>query len=114
MFYCGRAIENAISTIILPQFFIKKWLEGRAIAKRYNKEIFCSASDLTTLKNSFCRITTPNFCITPQGLVTACFSVCTIKKKLGKLSVYGYYNPKTKSFVFDQEKILQLQTLNYQ
>lgn len=61
-------------------------------------------------RKEFCAASAPSFCISAEGNVTSCFSYSN-KDVVKDMFVYGHYDNKHKEFVFNNNKISELQSL---
>ncbi|PIY60564.1 hypothetical protein COY95_01135 [Candidatus Woesearchaeota archaeon CG_4_10_14_0_8_um_filter_47_5] len=65
-------------------------------------------SGLAGAKDCFCGTTTPNICLTTDGLLSACYESPTYSQNTDFL-VYGSLNTATKTLTLDREKLEYLQ-----
>jgi len=97
-----------------PELFIHGFIEAEKIAESLGGEIFYSGAGpkLAEFHQGFCGVFSPNFVVTPNGLVSACHEVAEETHLLAKSFVYGYLNQQDGKFVFDYEKIRNLRSYN--
>ncbi len=69
--------------------FIDAYREAQRRAHAYGREITFSAARLDTLPNHFCGITQDNFCLTPDGSVSACYETFSEQNVWAKVFIYG-------------------------
>jgi len=103
---CGRGL---ITNQRFPsaKLFVKGFFEAEKIAKPFKVKMFYSgaSSRLAEVRKNFCGVSTPNFIVTPTGLVTACNEVAEIDHPLARYFIYGYLDGSDGRFVFDYQKI---------
>lgn len=93
-----------------PQLFVQGYLEAKAVAERYGRTIVVSAAERTfpRIRRTFCGITDPNFALTPQGRMSACYEVMYDSDPRRDENFFGQYDPSTRQFVVDGNKVLAL------
>lgn len=69
--------------------FIEAYREAQRRAQAYGRDITYSAARLDTLTNHFCGITQDNFCLTPDGNVSACYETFSEQNAWAKVFFYG-------------------------
>lgn len=84
----GRAVSNGFLGMPDMSLFAKKFIEAREIGFDRGIEVNCSASSVFR-KYSFCGATYNNFVITPEGLVSTCVEVSSLKDPLSNLFIIG-------------------------
>ncbi len=106
---CGRGLSTG-QKFPSPTLFIEGFIEAQKIAERFGMEVFYSGArpQLTEFHKNFCGVSTPNFVVTPTGLVTACHEVAEREHPLADYFIYGYLNHQSGNFVFDCKKIENL------
>lgn len=102
MYQLGRgrdsnAAENAA--------FVAAYRTASVCAKRYGQEILYSGARLDTLTNHFCALSQDNFCLSPNGNVSACYEAYAEDIDTEKLFFYGTPNPNGDGFIFDLAKL---------
>jgi len=102
----GRSLETGYCEPN-PEEFVARAVEAQNIAAQYGKKVVVSMAQETfpNVRNSFCGLTSPNFAITLEGNITACFEVLNHHDARAKLFYYGTYDKQKKYFIFDKEKI---------
>jgi uncharacterized protein len=105
-FSCGRGLSTGQS-FPSSESFIEGLLEAQEIGNRNGVKVFYSGvdSDLVELHESFCGVVSPNFVVTPDGLVTACHEISSLDHPLSEMFIYGRFNREKEIFEFDAEKI---------
>lgn len=83
------------------QAFINAYREAQQAAARHGQEISYSAARLGLLTNHFCGITQDNFCLSPDGNVSACFEVFSEDNRWSGTFFYGRPDPAGDGYVFD-------------
>jgi uncharacterized protein len=106
---CGRALVTGYDEPI-SDIFVLSLLEAQQIAESYNKTIVSSLAQETfpNIRHEFCGVTAPNFTITVDGDVTACYEVANVSDKRSIRYYYAKYDPEGEKFNFDIEKIKKL------
>ncbi len=94
--------------------FIKGAIEAQRIAEGYGKKVIVSLAQETfpNVRNSFCGLNSPNFGITLDGRVSACFEVISPTDKRAERFYYGQYTAESESFTFDKQKIEEIMASN--
>jgi len=107
--YCGRSLDTDVQ---FPgvETFILEYLRARNYANEHKTIISYSGVRAVAQQEStaFCGISTPNFCLTENGVIVACFS------GLNNIYSYGYFDENQSIFIIDKQKIKQLQCLSLQ
>jgi len=88
--------------------FTNYFLKAIEIAKTKGLQLTYSGSKIGNPAQVFCGAPKDNFFLTPQGKVTACLEVSRENDPGAEIFQIGSYDPSTKDFVFDQEKINHL------
>ncbi len=108
-YVCGRGLTTG-QQFPSAEKFVKGFAEAYEIAESLNTELFYSGAgiQLSKFRRRFCGVYTPNFVITPSGLVTACNEVTDFSHPLAGHFIYGRLDQTEKRFVFDHQKIKRL------
>lgn len=69
--------------------FIDAYREAQQRARRHGREISFSAARLDTLTNHFCAVSQDNFCLTPDGNVSACYEAFAEGSRWASVFFYG-------------------------
>lgn len=106
---CGRCTTTGYREPTVEEFVmgVEQAIEEAA---RFGKKAVCSAA-LETFPNlleAYCGVAAPNFAITPEGIVTACYEVSVPSDPRGSFFYYGRYEHTKGSFVFDPSVIQRL------
>ena len=107
---CGRCAISGYREPVVEDF-VRGVEEAIEEASKHRKKAVCSAA-LETFPNlieAYCGVAAPNFAITPQGIVTACYEVSLSSDPRGKFFYYGHYNQTKGDFEFDNAAIERLQ-----
>lgn len=106
---CGRGLTTG-QRFPSAEMFVRGFAEAYEIAKSLNTELFYSGAgiQLTDFRRRFCGVYTPNFVITPSGLVTACNEVTDFSHPLAEHFIYGQLDQSKGRFIFDNQKIKRL------
>lgn len=100
-----------------PQFgepdaklFVEGYLKAKGVAERHGRTIVVSAVERTfpKIRRNFCGITDPNFALTPQGQISACYEVMYEADPRSSEYFFGEYDRDSRSFVVDADKIAQI------
>jgi len=92
-----------------PIEFVRYGLMAQEVAASYGKHIIISAAQETFphIRREFCGLTEPNFAITVDGHVSACYEILEENDPRSVEFHYGKF--ENGQFRFDSEKIAQLQ-----
>ena len=101
---CGRCLRTGETTPDTAEF-IEQFLEAEEALKDSKMKLVFSGARQEHLTNRFCAASADSFVLTSEGLVTSCYEVCELSDERADRFVYGRYDPETKSFVFDREKM---------
>jgi len=107
----GRCLESGLDSYELIDF-PKLISEANFLAKQRCIKLNYSALELRFVGLNYCGTSLYNFIVTPEGYVTACSRVCRTTDPGAELFIYGYFDKKSKKFVFDQDKRNLLQSVN--
>lgn len=69
--------------------FIAAFRAAQECASRHGREVFFSAARLGTLTNHFCAVSQDNFCLSPDGNVSACYEAFSEDGPWAKVFFYG-------------------------
>ncbi len=108
-FSCGRGLLTG-QKFPSVHAFVGGFIEADGIAKLHGIELFYSGAgpNITRYHSSFCGAVTPNFIVSPTGLVTACNEVSDLSHSQAGHFIYGSFNRDSQRFEFDYGRILTL------
>lgn len=107
MSLCGRAADNELTTD--PRAYMVNYLEAKEAGKRLGVEVTCSFDTFKHEKRQFCGASTGTmFCVSPQGLVSACSRVTKSTDDGADLFFYARYNNQTGGFDVDQSAVARI------
>jgi uncharacterized protein len=100
----GRAVEDNSVYGNSPNFedFREYFLRAKELAEEYGIRLNTTYVPIDRTHRFFCG--SPDYCLTTDGFVSACFEV-VLGKNGPEQFVYGKYDKKTKKIVFDEKKI---------
>lgn len=106
---CGRGLMTN-QRFPSAELFVRGFIEAQEIVKPFKVELFYSgaSSRLAEVHKNFCGVSTPNFVVTPTGLVTACHEVAETGHPLAGYFIYGHLDRSSRHFIFDYQKIKNL------
>lgn len=84
----GRAFSNAFLKMPDINLFLRYFIEARELGAEYDVEVNNSASSVFR-KLSFCGATYSNFVITPEGLISTCVEVSSLRDPLSNFFIIG-------------------------
>lgn len=108
---CGRCSETHCSAPRTDDF-INSFLEASRIAKSYHMPLFYSGGRLEHYGATFCDASGGAFSVTPRGEVTACLEFSKNESEDSDPFHFGRYDQNRQEFLFDDEKIDYLASLN--
>lgn len=89
--------------------FNKYFLEAKDIADQNKIDMGCFVNlNIKRVATYFCGASADNFVLTPEGSVTSCQDVDSLKHNYSDIFIYGKYDPEQKMFSFDLNKIKRL------
>lgn len=91
-----------------PQAFVANYLKAKEVAERYGRTIVVSGAESTfpRIRETFCGVTDPNFALTPSGHVSSCYEVMYESDPRSESYFFGQYDPATRSFRIDTDKVV--------
>jgi uncharacterized protein len=111
MAVCGRCATTECREPTVEEFVdgVENAMEEAA---KLGKRAVCSAALETfpNLMEAYCGVAAPNFAITPEGAVTACYEVSLPSDPRGEFFYYGRYNRVKQRFLFDDNAIQRLRS----
>ena len=108
---CGRC---KTSTNAMPDSatFVRRYLESLAVAKEHKLRLVFSGARQDVISDTFCKVSSGSFTVTPTGDVTACYEVSYASDPRSKRFFFGRFDPERDEFVFDDAKLEALSALN--
>jgi len=108
---CGRCATTGYREPTVEEF-VRGVEEAMEEAAKFGKKAVCSAALETfpDLMEAYCGVAAPNFAITPEGIVTACYEVSLPSDPRGEFFYYGGYNWEGNCFDFDESVIERLRS----
>ena len=88
--------------------FIAAFREAQERAAGYGREIFFSAARIGSLTNHFCGVTQDNFCLSPDGNVSACYEAFSEDSEWADVFFYGRPDAENGGYRFDLERLGRL------
>ena len=88
--------------------FIAAFRAAQPRAGNHGHELAFSAARLATLANHFCAITQDNFCLSPDGNVSACYEAFSEDGDAAAIFFYGEPDPDTPGYRFDADRLRHL------
>jgi len=107
----GRYNEN-ICSIPSAEDFMKYFIEGRIIGRRYDVTINFASANLDKTSISYCGSCGKAFVLTPEGMISSCPEVTNTNDELSDIYIYGKYNKEDSSFYLDHDKLNELRKIN--
>lgn len=108
---CGRCTKSP-DTMPDADEFIESYLRALGVAHERGVKIVYSGARQDMVCDSFCKVGSGGFTVTPAGYVTACYEVSYASDPRSQQFFYGRYDAKTGAFAFDEDKLEQLSQLN--
>jgi uncharacterized protein len=82
------------------------------VGAAYGRDIHYSGARLDVLTCKFCGAPGDSFTVLPEGIVTSCYEITEMTDPRAAIFHYGKYDPETKTFQFNQERIEALKKLS--
>ncbi len=95
-----------------PEAFVENFLSAKQIANGMGVRLEYSAARIVDARLSFCGCADSPFNITHDGGVTACFEVCSRDNPLAGDFYFGSYEPQSKTFAIDADRLARLRAMN--
>lgn len=104
----GRAtINQSIITEPSQEEFVKQYIRAKELGNKLGLAVKTSAANHKRLVTGFCgAMSIPSFTVTTNGVVTTCE-----RDSEGDNYWYGRFSDESKTFIFDQKRIVQNKTL---
>lgn len=108
---CGRCVtsDNAMPDSAV---FTQRYLESLEVAQIEGVRLVFSGARQDMLVDTFCKVSSGSFTVTPTGDVTACYEVSYRSDPRSKLFFFGRFDHELGDFVFDQGKLEELSQIN--
>jgi uncharacterized protein len=94
-----------------PDAFIDNFRRARDIARRYHRRLTYSGARLDVLTDIFCKACGDSCVVTPTGQLTSCYEVADASDPRSKLFFFGRFDPATRGFVVDNDRLNRLAAL---
>ena len=106
---CGRCATTGYSEPTVDEF-VAGVEDAMNVARQYGKKAVCSAAldAFPDLMEAYCGVAAPNFAVTPEGIITACYEVSSPTDVRGELFYYGRFDHNSSQFSFNTNKISRL------
>ena len=108
---CGRCKKSS-NAMPSSKVFIKRYLEALAVGQERGVRLVYSGARQDMLVDSFCKVSSGSFTVTPTGDVTACYEVSYATDPRSKRFFFGRFDVRKGDFVFDEQKLKELSNLN--
>lgn len=108
---CGRCLTST-DTMPTAEAFTTRYLESLEVARERNLRLVFSGARQDMLVDTFCKVSSGSFTVTPTGDVTACYEVSYKSDPRSERFFFGHFDCEQGDFVFDQDKLDQLSRLN--
>ena len=115
---CGRCSTNELNdpakNTPTEEELVDSYLKVFATAKKFGINLKSSIASFKSPESnmSFCGVDGQNFCIDPEGYVSACTRVTSQHDPMSKYFYFGKYNPETDDFDINQEQYDYLRKMN--
>ncbi len=107
---CGRC-KTSDTGMPASDVFVRRYLEALEVAQEHGVRLVFSGARQDVLVDTFCKVSSGSFTVTPTGDVTACYEVSYASDPRSERFFFGRYDPEGDRFVFDQQKLDALSTL---
>lgn len=108
---CGRCLTSS-DTMPSAETFTKRYLESLEVARERGVRLVFSGARQDMLVDTFCKVSSGSFTVTPTGDVTACYEVSYASDPRSKRFFFGHFDHELDDFVFDQKVLDELSKLN--
>jgi len=108
---CGRCLTSS-NTMPDSASFTKRYLESLEVAEREGLRLVFSGARQDMVVDTFCKVSSGSFTVTPTGDVTACYEVSYKSDPRSERFFFGHFDDELGDFVFDQDKLDALSQLN--
>lgn len=100
---CGRCVTSG-DTAPTPDEFVDNFIPLISQAKKDGIQLTNSFGDLDSFRMRFCGAAGSNFCVTPEGDVSACFEITDQSDPRSGIFFYGKYDLSSDRFIINEEK----------
>ena len=107
---CGRCATSA-DAMPTSEAFTENYLAALAVAQEKGVRLVFSGARQDMVVDSFCKVSSGSFTVTPTGDVTACYEVSYRSDPRSERFFFGRYDPDLGDFTFDQAKLDELSQL---
>lgn len=108
---CGRCLTSS-DTMPSAEAFTARYLESLEVAREKGLRLVFSGARQDMLVDTFCKVSSGSFTVTPTGDVTACYEVSYKSDPRSERFFFGHFDHEADDFVFDQAKLDELSRLN--
>ena len=108
---CGRC-KTSSDTMPDSDVFVERYLESLQVASDYDLRLVFSGARQDMLVDSFCKVSSGSFTVTPTGDVTACYEVSYRSDPRSERFFFGRFDDAASDFVFDEAKLAELSRIN--
>ena len=107
---CGRC-KTSGDTMPSSEDFTRSYLASLEVARERGVRLVFSGARQDMVVDTFCKVSSGSFTVTPTGDVTACYEVSYRSDPRSERFFFGRFDPEVGDFVFDQDKLDELSTL---
>ncbi len=107
---CGRCVTSA-DTMPTSEAFVDCYLASLQVAREKGIRLVFSGARQDMVVDSFCKVSSGSFTVTPTGDVTACYEVSYRSDPRAERFFFGRFDEQVGDFVFDQSKLDELSRL---
>ncbi|MBQ3267664.1 MAG: hypothetical protein IJH08_07085 [Atopobiaceae bacterium] len=107
---CGRCKTSA-DTMPSSEDFTRSYLAALEVAHERGVRLVFSGARQDMLVDTFCKVSSGSFTVTPTGDVTACYEVSYASDPRSERFFFGHFDQAVGDFVFDQGKLDELSRL---
>ena len=108
---CGRCVTSD-NSMPSAEAFTRRYLESLEVAQERGLRLVFSGARQDMLVDTFCKVSSGSFTVTPTGDVTACYEVSYASDPRSKRFFFGHYDADLDAFAFDHDKLKALAQLN--
>ena len=106
----GRGMQTDLHVDV--DAFIRGYRESWEIAHEQGIELIFSSARIDAITSRFCRAYGEGFSLTPKGNVSGCFEVYDESADFAEDVIFGTYDEKQSSYIFDEAKLEKLREHN--